>query len=160
MSSTFSLRLQRCHPHFHSIIFETLSCLRRWVQLTFLCVFQYQNSSDVDFDIFKNSMRYFLQLLLFSDTQILPSRIDFCTVYFSVNNCNRSFTQQSLVKSCTQNSERFEIDIAGAQGIFFPDFQCSTLSTVVEFLQVQTCLKVQTGLNMQKEISRKREIFT
>jgi len=30
-------------------------------------------------------MRYFLQLLLFNDSQILPGRIDFCAVYFSVS---------------------------------------------------------------------------
>ena len=33
-----------------------------------------------------DSMRYFMQLLLFTDSQILPGRIDFCAVYFSVSN--------------------------------------------------------------------------
>jgi len=37
-------------------------------------------------------MRYFLQVLRFADSQIFPGRIDFCAVYFSVNNWNRSFT--------------------------------------------------------------------
>jgi len=41
---------------------------------------------DVNFDIFKNLMRYILQLLLFTDSQILSRGIRFCAVYFSVNN--------------------------------------------------------------------------
>ena len=50
-----------------------------------ISVFFNQNFGDVDFDIFKNLMRYFLQLLLFNDSQILPGWIDFCAVYFSVS---------------------------------------------------------------------------
>jgi len=42
-------------------------------------------------------MRYFLQLLLFIDSQILPSRTYSCAVYFMVNNWNISFTYQILV---------------------------------------------------------------
>ena len=83
MSSPFSLQFD---------IFETASCLSRWFQLTFLCIFWHEKSGDVHSDIFYNSMRNFLHSLLFTDSQILPCRTDFCAVYLSVNNWNRRLT--------------------------------------------------------------------
>ena len=83
MSYPFSLQVD---------IFETGSCLSRGVLLTFLCIFWNYKSGHVDFGIFCNPIRYFLQLLLFTDSQILPCRTDFCAVYFPVNDWNRSFT--------------------------------------------------------------------
>ena len=41
-------------------------------------------------------MRYFLQLLLFNDSQILPGRIDFCVVYFSVSLGIEAFWNRSV----------------------------------------------------------------
>ena len=49
-------------------------------------------------------MRNFLQLLLFTGSQILLGRIDFSAVYFSVSNWNRSFKQQILVRVVPRTS--------------------------------------------------------
>jgi len=51
-----------------------------------VCFWTLELYGDVDFDFKKNLMHYFLQLLLFTDSQILPRRIHFCAVYYSANN--------------------------------------------------------------------------
>jgi len=67
-------------------------------------------------------MRYFLQLLLFTDSLILPGGIDFCAVYFSVSYWNRSFTQQILVTVVPRTSKiskSTSLFTGLAQGILF-----------------------------------------
>jgi len=50
-------------------------------------------------------MSNFLQLLLFTGSQILPGRIDFSAAYISVSNWNRSFMQQIFVRVVPRTSK-------------------------------------------------------